>query len=118
MHILILLNLNLFNLNFVLGELKSFSTFTQHYYPLKIKTLVIFDSSGFTNSIEELPIQLLIQKIGPYIENLSLSIYINELRKKIFDMVIDFCEKIKFLHLNYIDDFVNISQLSKMIFNF
>src|SRR2546423_9797349 len=71
--------------------------------PLKIKTFVFFDYAN-TNLIETLTqIQLLIQKIGYYIENLGLSIYDEELRRKIFDVIIDSCEKIKFLHLNYID---------------
>src|SRR5207248_2779323 len=73
--------------------------------PLKIKTLVFCDN-GFENSIES--IQLLIQKIGSFIENLFLSIYNDELRRKLFDEIIDVCEKIKFLHLNHID-VVNIS---------
>ena len=58
--------------------------------PLKIKTLVIFNNYGFKYLIEELtPIQLLIQKIGSYIENLVLSIYNDELRGKIFDVIIN-----------------------------
>jgi hypothetical protein len=39
------------------------------------------------------------------------------LRAKLFDAIIDFCEKIKFLHLSNIYS-INIPQLSKMILNF
>jgi hypothetical protein len=85
--------------------------------PLKIKTFVINDQK-ITNSSEKFTaIQLLIQKIGSYIENLVLDIYHNELRRKLFDTIIDFCEKIKFLHLSHVD-IVNISQLSKMFVKF
>ncbi|RIA86693.1 hypothetical protein C1645_828921 [Glomus cerebriforme] len=81
--------------------------------PLKIKTFVIFDTK-----IEEIiPIQLLIQKIGSYIEILILSVRNDDFRKKLFDTIINFCDKIYFLHLNHID-FMNISQLSQMILIF
>ena len=46
-----------------------------------------------------------------------LNIYEDELRSKLFDEIVGFCEKIKFLHLKYIG-FMNISQLSRMILNF
>ena len=67
-------------------------------------------------------IRLLIQKIGSYLENLVLEIYeyeykLRKLRAKLFDAIIDFCEKIKFLHLSNIYS-INIPQLSKMILNF
>src|SRR5689334_20883818 len=76
--------------------------------PLKIKTLVIIND-GFSNLIEELaPFQLLIQKIGSYIENLVLSVHRNG-SIKLFDTIIDSCEKIKFLHLNNIN-LMDISQ--------
>src|SRR5581483_194566 len=39
------------------------------------------------------------------------------LRKELFDMVINSCEKIKFLYLKNIDH-INIPQISEMIFNF
>ena len=81
--------------------------------PLKIKTLAInIDSSG-----AEKLLQLLIQKIGSYIEILVLKVYEKESRKELFDTVINSCEKIKFLHLCNID-LMNISQISKMISNF
>jgi hypothetical protein len=80
--------------------------------PLKIKTLVITDEMDRHEEI-----LLLIQKIGSYIENLVLGIYKDDLRRKLFDTIIDFCEKIKFLSL-YAIDFTNIAQLFKMIFNF
>src|SRR5688572_4584268 len=72
--------------------------------PTKIKTFVFLDES--TSSKMFASIQLLIQKIGDYIENLS--IYMDKFRGKLFDAVIDFCKKIKFLHLKYIDS-INIS---------
>jgi hypothetical protein len=85
---------------------------------LKIKTFVIDDDQELTNSSEKFTsIQLLIQKIGPYIENLALSIiYDSELRRNLFNIIIDSCEKIKFLHLDYVD-IVNVPQLYKMIVN-
>ena len=46
-----------------------------------------------------------------------LDVYNGELRGKLFDTIIDFCEKIKFLHL-YNIDLSNIPQLPKMIFKF
>jgi hypothetical protein len=47
---------------------------------------------------------------------LLLDINDNELRRKLFDIIIDVCEKIKFLHLGHVD-IVNIPQLSKIIAN-
>jgi len=87
------------------------------FTPLRIKTFVFFDNK-FENLIEvSTPIQLLIQKIGSYIENLILGIYEDELRGKSFDVIINVCEKIKFLRLAYIN-LENFSQLSRMILNF
>jgi hypothetical protein len=80
--------------------------------PLKIKTLVVIQCTN----IRATPIDLLIQKISPYLENLVLDVCDGETRVKFFDTIIDFGEKIKFLHLNN-TDFTNISQLSKMISN-
>src|SRR5947199_9216044 len=60
-----------------------------------------------------------IQKIGPYLKNLVLDVYKDGLshEDELFDTIIEFCEKIKFLHLQNID-LINIPQLSKMIFKF
>ena len=41
--------------------------------------------------------------IGSYLEYLVLDIYADELRRQLFDTVIDICGKIKFLHLGQID---------------
>src|SRR4051794_5607200 len=49
--------------------------------------------------------------------NFNLVIRDNELRSKLFNLIIDFCEKIKFLHLDYMDS-TNISQLTKIIIHF
>jgi hypothetical protein len=87
--------------------------------PLKIKTFVIVDETIKEGNTCEIftPIQLLIQKIGLYIENLVLSIFDDELRNSLFNIIIDSCEKIRYLHLSDID-VMNISQLSKIIFKF
>src|ERR1051325_338456 len=86
--------------------------------PLKIKTLVIIDGGRTSYSDDEkLLLKLLIQRIGAYIEILVLDIYEDELRRELFDTIIDFCDKIKFLHLCNIDH-INIPQISKIIFNF
>jgi hypothetical protein len=89
--------------------------------PLKIKTFVIIEDQtpvvGNLNNEKSISIQSLIQKIGSYVEVLVLSIGESELRGKLFDTVIDFCKKIRYLHLNYIS-FTNVSQLSRMILNF
>src|SRR5438876_589100 len=104
MHFLILLNLNLLNSKIIIQPLLNITT------PLKIKTFVFFGNlfEDFTS------IQLLIQKIGSYIENLVLSICDYELSNELFDIIIDSCKKIKFLHLNNID-LGNISQLSRIL---
>ena len=57
--------------------------------------------------------QSLIKKVGSYVEILELNIFDNNLRKELFDTVINFCEKIKFLDLCI--DHINMSQISKMI---
>ena len=48
---------------------------------------------------------------------MALNIYDGELRRNLFNIIIDSCEKIKFLRLDYVD-IVNVPQLSKMIFSF
>ena len=86
--------------------------------PLKIKTLV-FIENRFAPLTPEVStsIQLLIQKIGSYLEILILITCEDELRKILFDTIIDFCERIKFLHLSQIN-VTNIPQLSEMISKF
>src|SRR5439155_8684141 len=95
-------------------ELKFIQPLLNITTPLKIKTLVI--AYGGTGSEKKL-LQSLIQKVGSYVEILVLQILNDELRKELFDTIINSCEKIKFLHLKNIRH-INISQISKMIFNF
>lgn len=80
--------------------------------PLKIKSLTITDGNISTNSI-----QLLLQRIGNYLEYLFLSIPIDFIRELIIDKIIDYCDKIKFLHLNYID-YKNIPQICNLVSHF
>ncbi|RGB27596.1 hypothetical protein C1646_768921 [Rhizophagus diaphanus] len=86
--------------------------------PLKIKTLVI-KNIRISKIIE---IELFIQKVGYYIKNLVLDIeYIygnnDHFKERLFDAIINYCEKIQFLHLGHIDYNI-IPKLSKIISNF
>jgi hypothetical protein len=78
--------------------------------PLKIKSLTITDIN--INSI-----QLLLQKIGNYLENLYLSIQSDFMRESIIENIINYCDKIKFLHLNHID-YKNIPQICNLVTHF
>ncbi|CAB4402489.1 unnamed protein product [Rhizophagus irregularis] len=80
--------------------------------PLMIKSLTITDGNISTNSI-----QLLLQKIGNYLEYLFLSIPIEFIRELIINNIIDYCDKIKFLHLNHID-YKNIPQICSLVSHF
>ncbi|GBB85614.1 hypothetical protein RclHR1_01210022 [Rhizophagus clarus] len=77
--------------------------------PLKIKSLTITDGNISTNSI-----QLLLQKIGNYLEYLFLSIPIDFMRELVIDYIIHYCDKITFLHLNHID-YKNVPQICRLV---
>ncbi|EXX71352.1 hypothetical protein RirG_079290 [Rhizophagus irregularis DAOM 197198w] len=86
--------------------------------PLKIKTFAI--KKIHVREIVE--IELFLQKVGYYIKNLVLDIeYIyrndNHFKERLFDAIINYCEKIQFLHLCHID-YNDIPKLSKIIPNF
>ena len=86
-------------------EFEVFQPFLNITTPLKIKTFVL---AG--NVTEEFTsIQLFIQKIGPYLENLVLDVYRGE---NLFDTIIDFCQNIRFLHL-YNIEIINIIRINK-----
>ncbi|CAG8566176.1 4195_t:CDS:2 [Funneliformis caledonium] len=77
--------------------------------PLKIKTLKI------VSQIEEITlIQLLFQKIGSFLENLEINLWKDTERNNVYESIINYCEKIQFLHLLEIDH-VDIPQLIKLI---
>ncbi len=73
--------------------------------PLKIKSLRVF---SLTSGID-----LLIQKVGSYLENLELDLTDTE-RKNAFKSIVNYCDKIKFLYLYRIDD-KDLPQLCKLI---
>ncbi|CAG8504491.1 3486_t:CDS:1 [Funneliformis mosseae] len=77
--------------------------------PLKIKTLKLEGQIA-----ETVFIQLLLQKAGSYVENLELKLWVDVERKRVFESIIKYCDKIQFLHL-YEIDYVNIPQLYKLI---
>ncbi|CAI2163862.1 11055_t:CDS:1 [Funneliformis geosporum] len=77
--------------------------------PLKIKTLKLEGQITETTFI-----QLLLQKVGSYVENLELKLWVDIERERAFESIIKYCDKIQFLHL-YEIDYVNIPQLSKLI---
>ncbi|CAG8736538.1 16708_t:CDS:2, partial [Funneliformis mosseae] len=79
--------------------------------PLKINSLTI--SCKITTIV---PLQLLFQKIGPYLEHLELGIYNNIMREKALESVIEHCDKIKFLHLSNLNVIDN-PRLFKLITN-
>ncbi|PKY29163.1 hypothetical protein RhiirB3_445687 [Rhizophagus irregularis] len=86
--------------------------------PLKIKTFAIKK----IHVREIIEIELFLQKVGYYIKNLVLDIeYIyrndNHFKERLFDAIINYCEKIQFLHLCHID-YNDIPKLSKIILNF
>ncbi len=61
--------------------------------PLKIKSLkVIGQTSGNA---------LLLQKVGPYLENLELRLYEKTEKEKVFESIINYCDKIQFLNLSF-----------------
>ncbi|RIA90750.1 hypothetical protein C1645_875899 [Glomus cerebriforme] len=80
--------------------------------PLKIKSLKIGGGNINVNSI-----QLLFQKIGTYLENLYLSVPIDDMREIIINSIIQYCDKLKFLHLSHINR-KNVTQICKLLSHF
>jgi len=90
----------------VFQSLLDFST------PLKIKTLKVVG--------QILGVDLLLQKIGHYLEYLELGIYgirISNTRKLAFYSIMNHCSQIRYLHLNEIDCF-NVHQFRDIIIRF
>ena len=72
-------------------------------FPLKINSLKVDSNiSG---------IDLLLQKVGSFLENLNLRIYDNIEQRKAYESVVIYCNKIKFLNLSYIYNLLNLSKL-------
>ncbi len=77
--------------------------------PLKIQSLkVVIDVLSISR------IDLLLQKIGSYLENLDLRIYKDTEREIALKSIGNYCDRIKFLHLSWIND-NNIPQFYKLI---
>jgi len=74
---------------------------------LKIKSLKV-------EAIQISGIDLLLQKVGSFLEHLELYLRKDSLRKKAFESIVYHCDKIQFLYLYGIDD-ENIHQIFKLI---
>ncbi|CAG8579839.1 14438_t:CDS:2 [Funneliformis caledonium] len=77
--------------------------------PLKIKTLTLEGQNMEINFI-----RLLFQKVGSFLENLEIYLWEDIERQIVFESIINYCDKIQFLHLYEIDH-VDILPFFKLI---